>query len=258
MERGGSSNIEHKYTRRACTSGIVIREGGVPNVVATATNVVNIPDAPTNATPGEVNQEQHQGVKREADQYMPTTNIAGIMRCILADHVKIADDAKEAIQVCVSEFINFITAEANNRCHRDYRKTVTPEDVLAAMTSLGFGDYIDPLIVFLNKHRAQQDLERGSMTQLGQFVRRDDDNGGFVNHQQLQGAHMVRSPPAPAPLAAPTMGYYVPLPPPVAGTMEDGEELGGSTRAINAYMSCNYGRGEGSSESPEFDPFQKF
>ncbi|XP_012841016.1 PREDICTED: beta-phellandrene synthase (neryl-diphosphate-cyclizing), chloroplastic-like [Erythranthe guttata] len=68
---------------------------------------------------------------------------------------------------------------------------------------------------------------------------------------------MVRSPPAPAPPAAPTMGYYVPLQPPVAGTVEDGEELGGSTRAINAYMSCNYGRGEGSSDGPEFDPFYK-
>ncbi|EYU24766.1 hypothetical protein MIMGU_mgv1a025838mg, partial [Erythranthe guttata] len=237
---------------------IVIREGGFTNAVAAATNVVNIQAAPTNATPGEVNQEQHECVKREAYQYMPTTNITRIMRCVVPDHVKIADDAKEAIQVCVSEFINFITSEANNRCHRDYRKTVTPEDVLAAITSLGFGDYIEPLIVFLNKHRAQQDLERGSMNQLGQFVRRDDDNGGFVHQQQPQGAHMVRSPPAPAPLAAPTMGYYVPLPPPVVGMVEDGEELGGSTRVINAFMSCNYGRGEGSSDGPEFDPFHKF
>ncbi|EYU24765.1 hypothetical protein MIMGU_mgv1a024754mg, partial [Erythranthe guttata] len=87
--------------------------------------------------------------------------------CGASSHVKIADDAKEAIQVCVSEFINFISTVANNRCHRDYRKTVTPKDVLAAMTSLGFGDYIEPLIVFLNKHQAQQDLERGSMNQLG-------------------------------------------------------------------------------------------
>ncbi|EYU40567.1 hypothetical protein MIMGU_mgv1a021656mg, partial [Erythranthe guttata] len=133
MERGESSNVEHKYTRRARTSGIVIREGGAVT-------------APTNATPGEVNQEQQQGVKREADQYMPTTNITHIMRCVLPAHVKIADDAKEAIQVCVSEFINFITVEANNICHCDYRRTVTPEDVLAAMASLGFGDYIEPLI----------------------------------------------------------------------------------------------------------------
>ncbi|XP_012846005.1 PREDICTED: nuclear transcription factor Y subunit B-8-like [Erythranthe guttata] len=234
--------------------GIVIREGGAPTPTA-ATNAVNIRAAPINETLGEVNQEQQQGVKREAVQYMPTTNITRIMRCVLPAHVNIADDAKEAIQVCVSEFINFVTAEANNRCRRDYRKTVTPEDVLAAMTSLGFGDYIEPLVIFLNKHRAQQDLESGSMNQLGLFVRRDDDNGGFVHHQQPQDAHMVQSPPPPA---APTMGYYVPLPPLAAGTVEDGEELGGSTTVNNAYMSCNYGRGEGSSGGPEFDPFHKF
>ncbi|EYU29387.1 hypothetical protein MIMGU_mgv1a022581mg, partial [Erythranthe guttata] len=83
--------------------------------------------------------------------------------------MKIADDAKEAIQACISEFNNFITVEANNICHRDYRRTVTPEDVLAALVLLGFGDYIEHLIVFLNKHRAHQDLERGSMNQLAQF-----------------------------------------------------------------------------------------
>ncbi|KAL7087454.1 hypothetical protein ACP275_13G068900 [Erythranthe tilingii] len=136
---------------------MVIREG---SAASAATNAANIPP-PVNAAAGEVmNQEQRQGFKREADQYMSIANITRIMRRVLPAHARITDDAKEAIQECVSEFISFITAEANRRCHRDYRKTVTPEDVLAAMESLGFDDYLQPLVVFLNKYRTQQGPEK--------------------------------------------------------------------------------------------------
>ncbi|XP_012857606.1 PREDICTED: nuclear transcription factor Y subunit B-1-like [Erythranthe guttata] len=176
---------------------------------------------------------------------MPIANITRILRRVLPTHAKIADDAKEAIQECVSEFISFITAEANRRCRRDYRRTVTPEDVLAAMASLGFGDYLESLTVFLNNHRTQQDPERGSRNQISQSVRRDGGiEVGFLHHHQPQGAPMVRPPPPP-PLAASTMGYYVPLPPPVAATMEDEEEFGGLPKATNEF-----------SGGEEFDPFQ--
>ncbi|KAL1539551.1 nuclear transcription factor Y subunit B-9-like [Salvia divinorum] len=96
-------------------------------------------------------------MKRDPDQYMPIATLTRIMRRVLPDHAKVADDAKETIQECVSEFISFITTEANERCHREYRRTVTPNDVVAAMEGLGFGNYVEPLTVFINKHRAQQD-----------------------------------------------------------------------------------------------------
>ncbi|XP_012836454.1 PREDICTED: nuclear transcription factor Y subunit B-3-like [Erythranthe guttata] len=210
---------------------MVIREG---SAASAATNAANIPP-PVNAAAGEVNQEQRQGFKREADQYMPIANITRTMRRVLPAHARITDDAKEAIQECVSEFISFITVEANMRCHRDYRKTVTPEDVLAAMKSLGFDDYLQPLAVFLNKYRTQQDPERDSTNQLLQFVRRDNNaavGGGFVHHhqqqQQQQGAQMVRPPPPPP--TAPTMWYYAPLSLPPAASVEDEEKIGGSQR----------------------------
>ncbi|KAL7135246.1 hypothetical protein ABFS83_11G080600 [Erythranthe nasuta] len=245
MEKRGSSDIEHKYTRRARTSGIIITEEDAPPAASTTTNVANIP-SPPNAAAGEVSLEQQQGFKRDADQYMPIANIIRIMRSILPAHAKIADDAKEVIQECISEFISFITVEANGRCHREYRKTITPEDVLAAMASLGFNNYLEPLTIFLNKHRAQKDSDRSSMNPLPQFVR-------------PQGSHMVRPlPPTPPPPAAPAMEYYVPLPPVAGTTMEEEEEYGELTTTINDYIFGNRGGGEGSSGCREFDPFQKF
>uniref|UniRef100_A0A0D3GFE0 Transcription factor CBF/NF-Y/archaeal histone domain-containing protein n=1 Tax=Oryza barthii TaxID=65489 RepID=A0A0D3GFE0_9ORYZ len=81
-------------------------------------------------------------VVREQDRLMPIANVIRIMRRVLPAHAKISDDAKETIQECVSEFISFVTGEANDRCHREHRKTVTAEDLVWAMDRLGFDDYV--------------------------------------------------------------------------------------------------------------------
>ncbi|KAJ6967570.1 nuclear transcription factor Y subunit B-6 [Populus alba] len=99
---------------------------------------------------------------REQDRFMPIANVIRIMRKMLPPHGKISDDAKETIQECVSEFISFITSEANERCQREQRKTITAEDVLYAMSKLGFDDYIEPLTIYLHRYR-ELEGERGSM-----------------------------------------------------------------------------------------------
>ncbi|KAG6768880.1 hypothetical protein POTOM_024492 [Populus tomentosa] len=99
---------------------------------------------------------------REQDRFMPIANVIRIMRKILPSHAKISDDAKETIQECVSEYISFITSEANERCQREQRKTITAEDVLYAMSKLGFDDYIEPLTIYLHRYR-ELEGERGSM-----------------------------------------------------------------------------------------------
>ncbi|PWA64698.1 nuclear factor Y, subunit B6 [Artemisia annua] len=99
---------------------------------------------------------------REQDRLMPIANVIRIMRRILPSHAKISDDAKETIQECVSEYISFVTGEANDRCQREQRKTITAEDILWAMSKLGFDDYIEPLTVYLHRYRELEGGERGS------------------------------------------------------------------------------------------------
>lgn len=48
---------------------------------------------------------------REQDRFLPIANISRIMKKALPNNAKIAKDAKDAIQECVSEFIGFITSE---------------------------------------------------------------------------------------------------------------------------------------------------
>ena len=45
------------------------------------------------------------------DRFLPIANISRIMKKALPANAKIAKDAKETVQECVSEFISFITSE---------------------------------------------------------------------------------------------------------------------------------------------------
>nr|CAD7441824.1 unnamed protein product [Timema bartmani] len=90
---------------------------------------------------------------REQDRFLPIANIAKIMKRGIPEPGKIAKDARECVQECVSEFISFITSEASDRCHMEKRKTINGEDILFAMTTLGFDNYVEPLKLFLQKYR---------------------------------------------------------------------------------------------------------
>lgn len=100
---------------------------------------------------------------REQDRYLPIANISRIMKKALPANGKIAKDAKETVQECVSEFISFITSEASDKCQREKRKTINGDDLLWAMATLGFEDYIDPLKVYLNRYREMEGDTKGSV-----------------------------------------------------------------------------------------------
>lgn len=53
----------------------------------------------------------------------------------------------------MSEFICFITSEASDKCQLEKRKTINGEDILWAMSTLGFDKYVDPLKIYLAKYR---------------------------------------------------------------------------------------------------------
>ncbi|KAI5291093.1 hypothetical protein KEM54_006359 [Ascosphaera aggregata] len=118
---------------------------------------------------------------KEQDRWLPIANVARIMKTALPDNAKIAKEAKECMQECVSEFISFITSEgmksavwpfmiisraalqliadpgtASEKCQQEKRKTVNGEDILFAMTSLGFENYSEALKIYLTKYRETQ------------------------------------------------------------------------------------------------------
>jgi histone H3/H4 len=84
------------------------------------------------------------------------------MRKSIPQAAKISKDAKECAQECVSEFISFITSEASEKCVTEKRKTINGDDILIAMTALGFDNYVEPLRLYLNKLRDYNSKSQGT------------------------------------------------------------------------------------------------
>ncbi|THU48922.1 hypothetical protein C4D60_Mb06t04110 [Musa balbisiana] len=115
---------------------------------------------------------------KEQDRFLPVANVSRIMKRSLPANAKISKEAKETVQECVSEFISFITGEASDKCQREKRKTINGDDLLWAMTTLGFDSYVGPLKAYLNKasmkgRRSRHHLGTGGSHQLVS----DDESG---------------------------------------------------------------------------------
>ncbi|KAJ6425504.1 hypothetical protein OIU84_026144 [Salix udensis] len=122
---------------------------------------------------------------REQDRFLPIANISRIMKKALPANGKIAKDAKETVQECVSEFISFITSEASDKCQREKRKTINGDDLLWAMATLGFEDYIDPLKIYLSRYREMEGDTKGSAKAGETSAKRDVHHGpnAQISHQ---------------------------------------------------------------------------
>lgn len=108
------------------------------------------PESPSSKT---TNNNNTNNSNKEQDHFLPIANVGRIMKKVIPGNGKISKDAKETVQECVSEFISFVTGEASDKCQREKRKTINGEDILYAITILGFEDYAGPLKLYLNKYR---------------------------------------------------------------------------------------------------------
>ncbi|KAJ7552703.1 hypothetical protein O6H91_06G065800 [Diphasiastrum complanatum] len=119
---------------------------------------------------------------REQDRFLPIANISRIMKKALPANAKIAKDAKETVQECVSEFISFITSEASDKCQREKRKTINGDDLLWAMSTLGFEDYVEPLKLYLQKFREIfLFLLAGGTSHINIMLQIEGDKGAIAN-----------------------------------------------------------------------------
>ena len=90
----------------------------------------------------------------EQDRFLPIANIGRIMKDALPKDkdAKIAKDARETVQECVSDFISFVTSEACEKCLADKRRTINGNDLIFAMRQLGFDRYLENLELYYEKY----------------------------------------------------------------------------------------------------------
>ncbi|KAK1409542.1 hypothetical protein QVD17_36068 [Tagetes erecta] len=132
---------------------------GFPSVI-----MADVPGSPaggSHESGGEQSPHSNSNI-REQDRFLPIANISRIMKKALPANGKIAKDAKDTVQECVSEFISFVTSEASDKCLKEKRKTINGDDLLWAMATLGFEDYIEPLKAYLSRYRELEGDSKGS------------------------------------------------------------------------------------------------
>ncbi len=49
--------------------------------------------------------------------------------------------------------VPWFATRASERCQQEKRKTINGEDILFAMSTLGFDNYVEPLKTYLQKYR---------------------------------------------------------------------------------------------------------
>nr|ADL14487.1 NF-YB3 [Triticum aestivum] len=182
---------------------------------------------------------------REQDRFLPIANVSRIMKKALPANAKISKDAKETVQECVSEFISFITGEASDKCQREKRKTINGDDLLWAMTTLGFEDYVDPLKHYLHKFR-EIEGERAAATSTSTAPQHLPDNNA-TGYADYGGAAV----PAPAPGGMMMMGQpmYGSPPPQQRQQQQHQHQVAMGGRAGFPYHGGSSGGGGSSSSS---------
>ncbi|CAI8619158.1 unnamed protein product [Vicia faba] len=140
---------------------------------------------------------------KEQDRFLPIANVGRIMKKVIPANGKISKDAKETVQECVSEFISFVTGEASDKCQREKRKTINGDDIIWAITTLGFEDYVEPLKSYLQKYRdiegekvnvPKQQRSEQRLHQQNQQHNQDELNNQHFNNSLYTSTNLISQP----------------------------------------------------------------
>jgi len=110
------------------------------------------PSASASTHPIEADRRHATGaVLREQDRLLPLSIIARLMAQEVPKDAKIARDAKRFMQESASEFVCFVTSEANDvalserdRLHRPHR-TISSENILTALRNIDLASFEPPM-----------------------------------------------------------------------------------------------------------------
>eukprot|EP00245_Coleochaete_scutata_P014610 TRINITY_DN629_c0_g1_i1.p2 TRINITY_DN629_c0_g1~~TRINITY_DN629_c0_g1_i1.p2 ORF type:complete len:147 (-),score=44.78 TRINITY_DN629_c0_g1_i1:292-732(-) len=95
------------------------------------------------------------GSNHRKDVSLPKATVHAIIKEMLPSDARIANDARDMLTECCVEFINLLSSEANEICSKEEKKTIAPEHVLKALTTLGFDEYISEVQAAYDDHKQE-------------------------------------------------------------------------------------------------------
>lgn len=73
----------------------------------------------------------------------------------LLPHLRVANNSRELILNCCTEFILLLSSQSNEICEKRQKKTILPEHVIEALQELGFGSYVTDVEDVLSNFKTQ-------------------------------------------------------------------------------------------------------
>lgn len=74
---------------------------------------------------------------------LPKATVYKLITEMLPVGVTCPKETRDLLINCCVEFIHLLSSEANEVCEKNSRKTISPEHVIEALGSLGFGEYVE-------------------------------------------------------------------------------------------------------------------
>lgn len=89
-----------------------------------------------------------------------------IFRAFKVPHIRVANESRELILNCCTEFIHLISSEANEICNQKNKKTISADHILEALDKLGFNDFKRDALNVLNDCKQAAAKRRRQSTRL--------------------------------------------------------------------------------------------
>jgi len=92
---------------------------------------------------------------------LPKSTLSKMITEALQDgNVRMSNDCRDAVIECCTEFINALSAEANELSTKDGKSIITAEYVIAALRSLGFESYETECEIARDEHKEEETQKR--------------------------------------------------------------------------------------------------
>lgn len=94
--------------------------------------------------------------ERPEDLNLPNAVVTRIIKDAIPEGVNVSKEARLAISKAASVFVLYATSCSNNFALKGKRKTITAQDVMAAMDDMEFEHFVEPLQLCLENYRLGQ------------------------------------------------------------------------------------------------------
>jgi len=106
-----------------------------------------------------------QNTEQDDELTIPRAAMNKMIKEILPN-IRVANEARELVLSCCTEFIHLVSSESNEVCNQQQKKTISADHVLSALNRLGFGDFVKEAEEVLSECKESAAKRRRQSTRL--------------------------------------------------------------------------------------------